>query len=349
MRGGGHAALRAFPPAQLGSRLLLDTGDAAHLAALRAHASAKGQRIIETGLIAGASNAPEPFREEAALYDRLGLQYIAPELRQGAGEVELAARGSLPTLVGVSDLKGDLHVHTDASDGNDTLEAMVEAARRRGLEYLAITDHSAGQTVAHGLDVERLRAHVGRVRALDTRVPDIALLAGSEVDIRPDGAMDYPDDVLAELDVVIGSIHSALGQDRERMTERVIRAMENPHVDIIGHLTARLIGSRDPVSMDVERVLQAARRTGTAIEINAAPRRLDLNAAHARRARELGVSLVINTDAHFVRDLGRATFGITVARRAWCEPGDILNTIPISQSTTKTALLVGGGLEYSGK
>jgi len=208
----------------------------------------------------------------------------------------------------------------------------VEAARRRGLEYIAITDHSAGRGIANGLNEERLRQQIQRIRELNARLPDIRILTGAEVDIRADGSLDYPDDLLAELDIVIASVHSAMGQDRAKMTQRIIRAMENPHVDILGHPTCRLLGSRDPVEVDMEEVFQAARRTGTALEINASPQRLDLKDTHALRARELGVPLVVSTDAHEVGALAQMRFGVAVARRAWCQPHHILNTRPLQES-----------------
>ena len=261
------------------------------------------------------------------MYDRLGLQYIPPELRRGTDEIDRARKRSIPRLVEVSDLKGDLHVHTEWSDGRDPTELMAVAARDRGYEYVAITDHSAGRGIANGLSIERLKEHIYEIRQLEDLLGDIKLLAGSEVDIRADGTLDYPDDALAQLDWVVASVHSAMGQDAETMTARVIRAMHSPHVTAIGHLTTRMIGERKPIEADFEAIFEAAVETGTALEINSSPRRLDLKDTHAHRARELGVPLVIDSDAHDAESLDNQRWGVAVARRAWCEPKHILNTL----------------------
>jgi DNA polymerase (family 10) len=240
----------------------------------------------------------------------------------------------LPSLVKEGDILGDLHAHTDWSDGEATLEQMAGAAQARGYQYLAITDHSAGRGVAHGLDEGRLRRQIAEIREFNLKHSGIRLLTGCEVDIRADGSLDAPGELLADLDVVVASVHSGMSQPRERMTERVIRALENPHVDILGHPTARLIHQREPVQMDMEAVLKAAASRRKAVEINAMPSRLDLSDIHARRARELGVKLVVSTDAHSPAHLAFMRFGIGVARRAWCEAGDILNTRPLSEFLT---------------
>jgi DNA polymerase (family 10) len=228
--------------------------------------------------------------------------------------------------VEAADLKGDLHLHSEWSDGNDPIELMIEAAAAQGYEYMALTDHSAGLGVANGLTNERLESQIALLRSMQINY-DITVLCGSECDIRSNGEMDYPDEILAQLDVVVASVHSAMGQDQATMTARMIKAMEHPSVTIIGHLTTRLLGQREPVEFDLEAVLQAARDTGTALEINASPERLDLRDTHAYRARELGVPLVINTDSHHHTHLDKRRFGVAVARRAWCRPEDILNTM----------------------
>ncbi|MBM2826354.1 MAG: polymerase/3'-5' exonuclease PolX, partial [Dehalococcoidia bacterium] len=261
----------------------------------------------------------------------LGLQYIPPEIREGGVEIELAEKGAIPSLVELSAIKGDLHDHTLWSDGHNTTEEMVQAARARGYQYIAITDHSAGRGIANGLSIERLREHIREIRELNERYGDIRIFTGSEVDIRADGSLDYPDEVLAELDVVVASVHSAMGQEAARMTERIIKAMRNPHVDIIGHLTCRLLGDREPVALDTEAIFRAAAATGTALEINASPSRLDLKDTHIHRARELGVTLVISTDAHRVEHLDYMHFGVGIARRGWCEARHILNSRPLAE------------------
>ncbi|HEU0021325.1 MAG TPA: PHP domain-containing protein, partial [Dehalococcoidia bacterium] len=276
------------------------------------------------------SGQVELFPDETALYARLGLPNIPPELRTGMGELEAGQQGKLPSLVEESDLRGDLHLHSNWSDGSDPIEVMVAAAVAQGYEYMALTDHSAGLGIANGLTIERLEQQIELLHSLREQYP-ITILCGSEVDIRADGRLDYPDELLAQLDVVVASVHSAMGQDRDTMTRRVIKAMQHPSVTIIGHLSTRLIGQRPPTRVDVEAVLQAARETGTALEINASPERLDLKDTHAYRARELGVPLVINTDSHHHSSLSQRRFGVAVARRAWCEASHILNTMAREQ------------------
>ena len=235
----------------------------------------------------------------------------------------------------MGNLKGDLHCHTDWSDGRDSLEAVFDKARSLGYHYLAVTDHSGGRGIANGLNEERLLRQIELIQELNARAgAGPRLLAGSEVDIRSDGSLDFPDHLLERLDIVVASIHSAMGQDRERMTARIVRAMEDPHVHIIGHLTARLIGERPPIDVDVEAVLQAARRTGTALEINASPQRLDLKDSFVRRARALGVKLVVSSDSHSVTHMPGLRFGVGVARRGMCEAEDILNTRPLEKFLT---------------
>jgi DNA polymerase (family 10) len=246
------------------------------------------------------------------------------------GELEAAQKGSLPRLVQESDLRGDLHLHSDWSDGRDPIEVMLQAVADQGYEYLALTDHSSGRGIANGLSNQRLEEQIKLLRSLQEKY-SITILCGSEVDIRSDGTLDYPDELLEQLDVVVASVHSAMGQDRDTMTRRVIKAMGHPSVTIIGHLSTRLIGQREPTQFDLEAVLRAARETGTAMEINASPERLDLKDTHAYRARELGVPLVINTDSHHHSSVAQRRFGVAVARRAWCGPEHILNTLPREQ------------------
>jgi len=333
--GGLQVDLRLVEPDSFGSLIQYFTGSKQHNILLRERGSRQGLKLSEYGITRLATGELEKFATEEAFYHRLGLQFIAPELREGGAEVELAERGALPPLVEVADITGDLHVHTEWSDGHASLEEMALAARERGYQFLAITDHSAGRGIAHGLSPERLRQQMAEIRELNARLEGIQLLAGAEVDIRADGSLDFPQELLAELDVVVGAVHSAMGQDRERMTARLIKAMHHPCLDILAHPTCRLLGEREPVEVDMEAVFQAALETGTALEINAMPPRLDLKDIHARRARDLGVPLVISTDAHSPEQLGFMRFGVGVARRGWCRAEDIVNTRPWAQARAR--------------
>ena len=317
--------LRFGEPASFGAMLQYFTGSQQHNIRLRDYANRMGLSLNEYGITSRDTGTMEEFPTEEEFYARLGLPYITPELRTGVWELDAALENRLPNLVQSSDLKGDLHLHSEWSDGNDPIEKMVEAAVAQGYQYMALTDHSAGLGIANGLSPERLENQIAVLKSMQDAYP-IAILCGSEVDIRSDGSMDYSDDILAKLDVVVASVHSAMGQDSATMTQRIIKAMHHPSVTIIGHLSTRLLGQRPPTEFDLEAVLHAARETGTALEINASPERLDLKDTHAYRARELGVPLVINTDSHDHAHLGKKRYGIAVARRAWCEPQHILNT-----------------------
>ena len=329
--GGLQVDLRMVEHDCFGSLLQYFTGSKDHNIALRERAIRQGLKISEYGITTLKTGETEKFLIEEGYYRRLGLQYIPPELREGGDEIERAERGELPTLIELPDLRGDLHVHSDWSDGHDSIEALALGARERGYRYLAITDHSAGRGIAHGLSSERLREQVAEIRALNERLEGIELLAGIELDIRADGSLDFPDELLAELDIVIAAVHSAMNQEGEKMTRRVLRALENPHVDVLAHPTCRLLGEREPVELDMEEVFKAALRTNTALEINAMPSRLDLKDIHAFRARELGVKLILGTDAHSVAQLDLMRFGVGVARRGWCRAEDILNTRPVEE------------------
>lgn len=303
------------------------SGSQQHNIRLRDYANRLGLSLNEYGITDRERGVLEKFADEAAFYARLGLAYIPPELRAGMDEVERAKAGDLPDLVTAADLKGDLHLHSDWSDGRDPIERMVDTAAALGYEYMALTDHSSGRGIANGLSNERLAEQIKLLREMQAGY-GMTILCGSEVDIRADGTLDYPDELLAELDVVVASVHSAMGQDSDTMTRRIIRAMEHPAVTIIGHASTRLLSRRGPVDFDIEALLRAARETGTAMEINAAPERMDLKDSHAYRARELGVPLVINTDSHRHSSLEQRRFGVAIARRAWCQSGHILNTLP---------------------
>ena len=325
LRSGMQIDLRVAEPDAIGAMLQYFTGSLHHNVALREAATRLGLSLNEYGLTNIETGELETFASEEALYARLGLQCVPPELRQGRDEVALARSNAIPRLVRASDIRGDLHSHTDWSDGRDPMEAMLLAARDRGLEYIAVTDHSVGRGIANGLSVERLERHGKRLRELEADLGGIRVLHGTEMDIRADGSLDYADDVLAKLDWVVASIHSAMSQDAATMTARVISAMKNPHVDAIGHLSTRLIGDRRPVDADYDAIFRAAADTGTALEINGSLERLDLKDAHVRRARELGAPLVIDTDAHMVESLGNLEYGARLARRAACEPRHIAN------------------------
>lgn len=317
-------AVRFAPPTAFGSLWQWWTGSVAHNEALAARARDRGLRLTAFGI---APAGADGFVDEESLYGALGLAWLPPELRENRGEIALAAEGRLPRLVTVSDLKGDLHVHTDWSDGAESFERMVAGATARGYAYLAITDHSGGRAVANGLDLTRLAKQIERIRRYNEASPDGPLvLAGSEVDIRADGSLDYPDEALRQLDVVIASVHSAMDQPRETMTARLISAARHRYVTAIGHLTGRLIGRRDPVAVDVEAVLRACAESSTWVEINAHPSRLDLNEDHVRLAKELGVLTLINTDAHSAEQFDLAVHGVGIARRAWLGPDDVVNT-----------------------
>jgi DNA polymerase (family 10) len=329
--GGLQVDLRFVEHDSFGSLLQYFTGSREHNVLLRERAVKQGLKLSECGITRRDGGALEKYDTEEAFYRRLGLRYIPPEIREAMGEIERAEQGTLPRLVEPSDIRGDLHAHTDWSDGRDTLEAMAEAAVKLGYEYLLITDHSAGLGIARGLDRERLERQLGEIAVLNRRYSGFRLLAGTEVDIRADGRLDAPDDLLARLDLVVAAVHSAMGQSKERMTQRIIGAIANPHVDIIAHPTCRLIGEREPSQVDMESVFSAALEHGKALEINAMPERLDLRDIHAYRARELGVRLVVSTDSHQAGQLPLMRYGVGVARRAWCEAKDILNTRPLAE------------------
>ena len=322
--------LRVVEDSRFGSLLQYSTGNQQHNIRLREHANKMGLSLNEYGITDLATGEVEEFADEEGFYARLGLQYIPPEVRAGMWEIDAARERRIPDLVQQVNLKGDLHVHTDWSDGRDPMEVMLAAAKERGLEYVAITDHSVGRGIANGLSPQRLREQMAQLRELERRIGGIKVLCGTEMDIRADGSLDYSDGVLKELDWVIGSVHSAMNQDSATMTERIIKAMRNPYVSVIGHLTTRRIGERQPINADFEALFRAAADTGTALELNASPERLDLKDVHVYRARELGVHIVISTDAHTTEALDNVKYGVAVARRGWCEARHVLNTMPLA-------------------
>ncbi|GIV70917.1 DNA polymerase/3'-5' exonuclease PolX [Caldilinea sp.] len=330
--------LRVVERKHWGAALQYFTGSKEHNVALRELALKQGWSLNEYGLTAtGEGEAPAGeqrfFEEEAELYAFLGLDWIPPELRENRGEVQAARQHSLPALITLADLQGELHGHTTWSDGAASVAEMADAARARGYRYWLVSDHSVGLGIVQGVDAEKLRRQRAEIDAYNRRCEeegvDFRLLQGSEVEILADGSLGLPDEVLAQLDVVVASIHSAQRQDRETITARCLKAIRNPHVDILGHPTGRLIGERPPSEIDMERILQACLETGTVVEINANPVRLDVNDVYARRAVELGCKLVINTDAHSVHDLTLAEYGVAVARRGWVTAADVINTRPL--------------------
>jgi DNA polymerase (family X) len=318
--------LRIAAPAQLGNLLQHFTGSGRHNAALREAAVRSGLHVSEYGILDDATGASETCATEQQVYERLGLAYIEPELREDRGELEAARAGTLPVLIELEDIRGDLHSHTIASDGHNTIEEMGLAARERGYEYLAITDHSASHGFGNDVSAEQLRRQIELVREANARLEGIELLAGSEVNILPDGSLDYDDALLGELDWVIASVHTSFAMDEQAMTERMIAAIEHPAVDAIGHPTGRLIERREPYAIDLDAVFAAAARTGTMLEINANPDRRDLSDIHARAAARACVTLVINSDAHRTRTLQNMRWGVATARRAWLTAGDVANT-----------------------
>jgi DNA polymerase (family 10) len=329
--GGLQADLRMVEHDSFGSLLQYFTGSKQHNIVLRTKFQKQGLKLSEYGITDVASDKLEKFATEEDFYHRLGLQYIPPEIREGTQEIELAEQGAIPKLVELSDIKGDLHVHSDWSDGHEPIESMALAAKATGYQYIAITDHSAGRGIAHGLNEERLRQQIHEIKKLNRQLAGIRILTGSEVDIRADGSLDFPDELLAELDIVVAAIHSGMNQSEEQITNRVLKAIENPLVDVISHPTCRLIGEREPVAIDMEAIFRAAAKHKKSLEINAMPDRLDLKDIHAYRARELGVKLTMGTDAHSGAHLSFMRFGIGVARRGWCQPKHILNTRPVEE------------------
>jgi DNA polymerase (family 10) len=320
--------LRIVEPDQFGNLLQHLTGSKQHNMALRETAVRKGLHVSEYGVLDDATGETHRCATEHEVYALLGLEYIEPELRENRGELDAAAAGTLPELIQASDLRGDLHSHTTASDGTASIEEMALAARDHGYEYLAITDHSASFGFGDEVSPDRLREQIARIRSVD--IDGIELLAGSEVNILPDGSLDYSDEILGELDWVIASVHSSFRMSAEAMTDRIVRAIEHPLVDAIGHLSGRKLERRAPYSFDLERVIEAAARTGTMLEINSNPDRRDLNETNARAAAAAGVPIVINSDAHRIGGFEVARYGIATARRAWLTAAQVVNTGPWS-------------------
>jgi DNA polymerase (family 10) len=327
-RGRTHSGLsvdlRIAAPAQLGNLLQHFTGSAAHNAALRERAVRAGLHVSEYGVLDDATGLTRTCATEAEVYGLLGLPHVEPELRENRGELE----GELPDLIELGEVRGDLHCHTVASDGRGTIEEMARAARALGYEYLAITDHSASHGFGDDVSPAQLASQIERIEELDAGLEGIRLLAGSEVNVLPDGSLDYEDELLARLEWVVASVHTAFGMSEAAMTERMVAAIEHPLVDAIGHPTGRLIERREPYALDLEAVFAAAAKTGTMLEINANPDRRDLSDSHARAAVRAGVRVVIDSDAHRPETLQNMRWGVLTARRAWLRSADVANTRP---------------------
>lgn len=328
LKGGLQVDIRVVSPESYGAALLYFTGSKDHNVVLRTMGVGMGMKLNEYGLFDRVTGKMLAGKTEEEVYRALGLDWIPPELREASGEVEAAKAGKLPLLVEHRDIKGDLHVHTDWSDGVGTIEHMVESAVAMGYEYIAITDHTQSLKIANGLAPERLADQVKVIRKLQDKFEgEITVLAGSEVDIKADGSLDLPASSLRELDIVIGSVHSRFKMDRSEMTDRVTKAMDSGWVDILGHPTGRIIGGRDPYELDFDKLLEVAKESSVAMEVNCFPDRLDLRDAHCRLAREAKVRVVLGTDAHRAEQMGYIKLGVMTARRGWMETDDVLNTL----------------------
>jgi DNA polymerase (family 10) len=323
LEAGIQVDVRVIPEESYGAALQYFTGSKAHNIALRRIAQEKGYKLNEYGVFKGEKSVAGETEE--SVYKALGLRWIPPELREDRGEIEAARTGELPRLVELADLKGDLHVHSKASDGHNTIEEMALAARARGLEYIAITEHSKRLTVARGLDAARLAKQIDEIARLNERLAGIRVLSGIEVDILEDGTLDLPDSVLAKLEVVVAAVHSKFDLPRAKQTDRILRALDNPHVKILAHPTGRLIDEREPYDVDMQRVIRRARERGVALEVNAHPQRLDLLDTHCQMAKEEGVLVAVNSDAHSTFEFDGLRFGVGQARRGWLEKQDVLN------------------------
>jgi len=324
LRNGMQVDLRVVSAANYGAALMYFTGSKPHNIALRGIAAARGLKLNEYGLFDGTRRVAARTEEE--IYRVFGLPYIEPELREDHGEIEAARRGKLPYLVTLADIRGDLHAHTTESDGRASLIDMVQAARQRGYSYLAISDHSKRVTVAHGLDAKRLALQIDEIARLNETLSSFTVLSSVEVDILEDGRLDLPNDILARLDFAVGAVHSAFDLPRDQQTTRLLKAMDNSHIAVLAHPTGRLIEERTGYDIDMERLLAGTRERGCAVEVNGQPDRLDLNEWHGKLAKEMGVKLVLSTDAHSVAELGFMRYAVDQARRGWLEPTDIINT-----------------------
>ena len=329
LRSGLQVDLRVVPEKSFGTALFYFTGSQPHHVTLRDVSLKRDLKFNEYGLFRGDEQVAGKTEEE--VYEELGFSYIEPELRENRGELEAAKDGMLPKLITEGDIRGNLHAHTDATDGNNTTKEMARAAKDRGYDYLAITDHSKRLRMVGGLDEKRLREQMEEVDRLNDELKGITLLKGIEVDILEDGSLDLSDEILKELDIVVCSVHHKFGLSQKEQTGRIVRAMENPYANVIAHPTGRMIGSRQPYDLDMERVMEAAKETGCVLELNADPNRLDLNDIYCKMAKEMGVKISIATDAHSISGLDNMRFGVGQARRGWLEKGDVINTRTLKQ------------------
>src|SRR5713226_3790170 len=328
LRGSMQVDVRLLPPESFGAAMQYFTGSKAHNVALRQRALKMGYTLSEYSLADLKTEKPVAGKTEEEIYAKLRLDYIPPELRENLGEIDAAEKHTLPALINLEDLQGDVHMHTVETDGKNTIEEMAEAAKARGYKYMAITDHSKNLAFANGLDDARAVAHIQRIRAANDKIDGITIFAGIEVDILADGDLDLSDDVLAQMDVVIASVHSVFNQEPAKMTDRLLNAIANPNTSIIGHPTGRLQLRRDAYAFDMHAILTAAAKHKVAMELNSYPDRLDLNDVHLRQAKQRGVKIVINTDSHHTSHLEKIRFGVLQARRAWLTKEDVLNTLP---------------------
>jgi DNA polymerase (family X) len=331
LENGLQVDVRLLEKESFGAALLYFTGSKEHNVALRGRANDMGLTLNEYALATLKGEKPVARRTEEEIYAKLKMDYVPPELRENTGEIAAAEAHKLPHLIELKDMKGDLQMHTTASDGKNSIEEMAEAARKLGHQYIAITDHSKAVTVANGLDEKRMAAHIKKIHAASDRGLGIRVLAGAEVDILKDGSLDYSDELLAELDVVVCSIHSYFNLERAAMTERMLAAIENPYTQIIGHPTGRVLLRRDPIDYDMEKILAACAKHGVAMECNSYPDRLDLKDVYLRMCKERGVKVVISTDSHNAANLSFIRYGVTMARRGWLEKHDVINTLPTEQ------------------
>ena len=328
LRDGMQVDVRLLPPESFGAAMQYFTGSKAHNVTLRQRALKMGYTLNEYTLATLEGEKPVAGKTEEEIYAKLKLDYIPPEMRENLGEIDLAEKHALPKLITREDLQGDVHMHTVETDGKNTIEEMAEAARERGYKYMAITDHSKNLAFANGLDDKRAVEHIARIHAAGKKIDGITIFAGIEVDILGDGDLDLSDDVLAQMDLVIASVHSVFNQEPEKMTERLLKAISNPNTSIVGHPTGRIQGRRDSYKFDMLAVLQAAAKHKVAMELNSYPDRLDLNDVHLRQAKQQGVKIVINTDSHHTSHMEKIRYGILQARRAWLTNEDVLNTLP---------------------
>jgi DNA polymerase (family 10) len=331
LRSGMQVDVRLLPPESFGAAMQYFTGSKAHNVALRQRALKMKYTLNEYSLAELEGGKPVAGKTEEEIYAKLKLDYIPPEMRENLGEIDLAEKHSLPTLITQEDIRGDVHMHTVETDGKNTIEEMAEAAKARGHRYMAITDHSKNLAFANGLDDQRAVAHIARIREAGKKLDGITIFAGIEVDILADGDLDLSDDVLAQMDIVIASVHSVFNQDSAKMTDRLLKAVSNPNTSLLGHPTGRIQLRRDAYPFDMHAILTAAAKHKVAMELNAYPDRLDLNDVHLRQAKKQGVKIVINTDSHHTSHMEKMRYGILQARRAWLTKDDVLNTLPAEQ------------------